>query len=184
MDMAALITRVRDHYVEQFAAFADVQRRNRTQGASEVKLKLNQGSETFQGLYCADFIINDGEVKIIEFQPANILAFDEVSGAFGHAVVTLESLHWDAALIEHDAPSLPPETLAAWFRLWFDPDDERGDQSAALGEVIHSLVVKPMALSIDFGTATPGALWDLVELLETAEAKTIRIRAASERGGL
>jgi len=178
MDAAALVTRVRDHYVDQFSAFANEQRRSCTQGSSEVKFQLSEDSEVFQRLYCVDFIKNDGDVQAVEFQPENILTFDEVSASFGSAALLIQYLRWDDVVIFHDVQALPHEKVAEWFRLWFDPDDERHDQDAPLSDVIHSLLIQPSSISVDYGTAAPGAFWDMLELLVDAGATTIRVSSS------
>lgn len=175
MNVTAFISRARDHYVEQFRAFADEQRRNCSQGASELKLQLSETSKLFQRLFCADFITNDGEYKLIELQPASILTFDPISASLGVAALSIEHLRWDDMMIHHDLAVLPSDDVTAWFRRWFDPDDERQLQDAELSNVIHSLVVQDGLLSIDFGTAPPEAFLEMLELLENAGATTIRI---------
>lgn len=72
MDPTAFVTRIRDHYVDQFLAFAEQQRASCTRGAAEVKLQLSERSELFDRLYCLDFIKNDGAQEIVELQPENI----------------------------------------------------------------------------------------------------------------
>ena len=78
MNVTAFITQLRDHYVEQFRAFANEQRGKCTVGASELKIRLDEPSEFFQCLYCVDFATNDGEYKLIEFQSADILSLDPI----------------------------------------------------------------------------------------------------------
>jgi hypothetical protein len=175
MDVTAFIARLRGHYVEQFRAFADEQRRSCTVGASELKIQLDEPSEVFQRLYCMDFATNDDEYKLIDFQPANILSFDPISASFGAATLSIERLRWDDVTIHHDLAVLPPDDVADWFRRWFDPDDERQVEGAELSNVIHSLVVRPGVLSTDLGTAPPEALLDMLEILEGAGATAIRI---------
>jgi len=178
MDAATLVARVRDHYVEQFKAFADKQKRNCNQGASEVKLQLGETSELFQRLYCVDFIKNDAQSEIIELQPENILTFNTISGSFGAAALSIEHLRWDDVVIYHNLMALPPDAVEHWFRRWFDPDDERYDRHLQLSCAIHSLVIQPGMLSVDFGTAPPEAFWNMLGLLERAGALTIRISSS------
>lgn len=178
MDATAFVARVRDHYVEQFTVFAEEQSRSCTQGAAEVKFQLSEDSGVFRRLYCVDFIKNDGEVQAVEFQPENILTFDEITGSFGATALSIQHLRWDDVVIYHDVQILPQEKVGEWFRLWFDPDDERHDMDAPLSDVIHSLLIQPESVSIDFGTAAPGAFWDMLELLEDAGATTIRVSSS------
>lgn len=173
--MIYLVARARGHYVEQFAAFVSGQRVTCIQGAAEVKFQLGEDSGLYQRLYCVDFVRNDDVVEPIEFQPEYVLAFDEVSAPFGSATLSIQGLRWDDVVIAHDAPSLPENELSQWFRRWFDPDEDRHDPNAALSEIVHSFSVQPAVLNIDFGTARPGAFWELLELIEAAGATAVRV---------
>jgi hypothetical protein len=177
MLLTDFVNDIREHYLGQFDDFVDQQTRSSSKGASEVKLRLSDESEIYQHLYCVDFIKNDDdEPEVIELQP-NVLTFEPLSGSFGDAALTIEQLRWDDVVIHHDA-SDPSDGLAAWFSRWFDPEDLRHDASAKLGNVVHSLLVTPGTLSVDLGTATPDAFWDVLNLLEKAGARTIRIGAS------
>jgi len=178
MDPTAFVARMRDHYVEQFAAFADDQRRGCTQGASEVKLQLSETSEVFQRLYCVDFIKNDGGSEVVELQPAHVLSFDPIEGSINAASLSIEHLRCDDVVIYHDLATVPSGDLADWFRRWFDPDDGRHDEHEPLSNVIHSLLVQPNVLSIDFGTAPPEAFWEILDLLAEAGAHAIRVSSS------
>jgi hypothetical protein len=179
MDSTALIARLRDHYVDQFRRFAERQRASCTKGASEVKLQLGDQSELFDRLYCADFVKNDGKTEIVELHPDNVLTFDPITVSFGEALLSIEHLQWNDVVLYHDSDGLPPEKLSRWFRQWFDPDDQRHDPTADLSGVVHSLLVQPGSVSIDFGTANPEAFWDILELIEGAGAKRIRVSSSS-----
>jgi hypothetical protein len=178
MDAAALVTHVRNHYVEQFRRFANQQRSGCVQGASEVKLQLSETSQIFQRLYCVDFIKNDGQSEVIELQPEHVLTFDPIEGSFGAASLGIEYLRWDDVLFRHDLAVVPAESLTGWFRHWFDPDDERQEPNTETSNAIHSLLVQPNMLSIDFGTADPEAFWQILELLEGSGARTIRVSSS------
>jgi hypothetical protein len=180
MDAASFVARVRDHYIEQFEAFAAGLRRNTANGASEVKLRLSAESEVFEHLYCVDFLRNDGATEIKELQPGSFLAFEPVALSFGKATLSIEQLHWDDVVIRHDLLLVPADGLAAWFRRWFDPDGERPVPNPALSGVIHSLIVRPGTISIDLGTAEPAAFWDMMALLENAGATTIQVGASRD----
>lgn len=177
MNLAAFIGRVRDHYVEQFEAFASDQARESTQGASEVKLRLQETSELFGRVYCVDFLKADadGGPRVVEFQPSRVLSFSEVEGSIGDAALSVEHLRWDDVVILHDAPMLPPDTLLAWFERWFDPNDQRHAVGGEISRVIHSMLVRPGMVSVDFGTAPPEAFVELLVLLEEHGALSIRV---------
>lgn len=178
MDPVSFVARIRDHYVDQFRAFAAQQRASCIQGASEVKLQLSEQSGLFDRLYCVDFIKNDDTSEVVELQPENILTFKAITGAFGKASLLIEHLRWDDVLIQHDLDHLPHDELSRWFQLWFDPQDQRHDAAAEVSGTTHSMLIQPNSISIDFGTADPDAFWDILQLLEGAGAARIQISSS------
>jgi hypothetical protein len=178
MDPAAFVARIRDHYVDQFRVFAEQQRASCTRGASEVKLQLSEQSDLFDRLYCADFVKNDDAQEIVEFQPENIVTFEAIVGTFGKASLSINHLRWDDVLIRHDLDHLPIDDLSHWFQLWFDPEDARHDPNAKLSGIIHSMLLQPNCISIDFGTANPDAFWDILQLLEDAGASCVEVSSS------
>jgi len=177
MEPEALIAKVREHYLEQFTAFVTSQRKACDQGASEVKLRLSDQSSIFRHLYCVDFIQNVSEAKVIEFAPENVLTFEPLSGSFGAAALVIEQLRWDDIVVYHDAQE-PAPGLADWFEKWFDPDDKRYVEGGTFGNVIHSLSVEQGIVSVDLGSAEPDAFWDLLDILEVAGARKLRVTAS------
>lgn len=180
MDAATELTsQVRDHYVAQFQAFIESQERADRAGGAEVKLQL-QGGGLFRHLMCVDFVAT-AENQVVEFQPDKYLRFDAFSGAYGNARLSMEQLRWNDVLIAHDLPAPPQSALESWFQRWFDPDDTRHDPNAAVGNVIHSLLIEPGVVSVDFGTAPVEAFWELLDLLEEAGAKKLRVYCSEDQ---
>jgi hypothetical protein len=183
-DITAFIARVRDHYVEQFKAFADQQQQDCNAGAAEVKIQLSEQSELFRRMYCVDFLRNEnGQRTPVELLPDRFLKFDTLSGSFGAARLVIEHLRWDDVTIYHDLALLPSEAIADWFERWFDPDDRRLDQSAPMSDVIHSLLIQPGVVDIDLGTAPPEAFWEILDVLEQAGAASIRVSSSRAESG-
>ncbi|MGQ3282492.1 hypothetical protein [Bosea sp. (in: a-proteobacteria)] len=175
MNIESLIDRVRDHYVEQFSDFAVRQKEGAGRGAAEVKLQLGEASQLFGRMYCADFVKNDDESRVVEFWPEHVLEFQQINGSFGQTALTIDYLRWDDILFIHDVEALPADALANWFRHWFDPDEERYDAKAALSGIAHSMVVTAKQVSVDLGTAAPVAFWDMLQLIADAGATHVRI---------
>ena len=173
------LSRLRDHYVDQLLIFVADQRRNSIRGEAEVKLELEPGSRVFRSLSCADFVRNDGEPEIINFTPERVLGFEPITTSLGGAELRIEDLRWDDVVIHHNGSFDPEQALGAWFDRWFDPDDRRYRSGADLGNVIHSLVVEPEKLRIDFGSAAPESLWEVLNLLEVAGATELRISSSA-----
>jgi hypothetical protein len=178
MNPVALVASALDHYVKQLVAFAASQSEICARGSPEVKLRLGDHSTLFERLYCVDFLKNDGNTEVVELQADTVISFDPVGGTFGLATVTIEHVRWADVVVYHDAAELSPKDLADWFEQWFDPNDKRHNPGARLSGVIHSLLVEPGAISVDLGSATADAFWDMLGLLERVGAKTIRVSSS------
>lgn len=179
--VSSLIQNVRDHYVRQFVAFATMQREQWGSGSSEVKFELSSSSELYRSLYCIDFAARVGEEAIFrELQPDLILSFEPFALEVRGVPLRVEQLVWDDVEIRHDAKELSSDELARWFNYWFDPEDTRLDPDAEVGRIIHSIVVKPGYLSLDLGTATADALWDIVDLISAGGATRIQVNSSRE----
>lgn len=176
MEIEALAERVQEHYLEQFSAFAAEQMQTSTKCASEVKLQLHPESELFQQLYCVDVIKNDPP-ELIELQPDRILSFEPFSADLGDAKLRIEHLRWDDVLIYHDARK-PLKGIDYWFAQWFDLEENRLDVGADFSNAIHSLLLQPSQLSVDFGSAPAVAFRELLDLLRKADAKNIRVTSS------
>jgi hypothetical protein len=179
MDANTFVAHIRNHYVDQFESFLERQTARHATGTAEVKIKLGQSSQLFRQLYCVDFAKNtDGQLGVVQFQPKSVLGFPPIAGEYGELVLNIEALRWDDVVIHHDLRRLPGEALEAWFQQWFDPDDERLAPDELMAGVIHSLLVMPGELTIDFGTAPADAFWALVDLLEIAGATELVITSS------
>ncbi|ESY81494.1 hypothetical protein X740_09950 [Mesorhizobium sp. LNHC221B00] len=174
MNPAAFIISVQSHYLDQFRAFVAKQRQSCVQGSPEVKFQIGEDSGIFRGLCCVDFVKNDGKVDPIELQP-DFLTFEPISGRIERAEFLIEQLQWNDVVIHHTLAAAPLDQIGIWFQHWFDPDDERHQEGAELGNIIHSASIRPKVLNVDFGTASPDAFWSLLALLEAAGATGLRI---------
>jgi hypothetical protein len=175
------IARIREHYIEQFRAFVSEQKQGCVGGEPELKLRLSPTCELFRQLYCVDFIKTD-PLEPLELQPARFLSFEPLSGAIGDTRFSIEHLRWDDVEVYHDL-DMPPKSIDQWFERWFDEKEERLDATAEFSNAIHSLLVEANHLSIDFGTAPTVAFWELLDLLEAAGAKSIRITGSQAETG-
>lgn len=177
MDSTEFVARLRDHYVDQFIDFVENQTKDSTKGAAEVKLQLSSESGIYEQLYCVDFIKNEPP-EIVELMPGNVMSFDPISGSIGKSSLLIEHFRWDDVVIYHDVDDLPDDQLSQWFAHWFDLDDKRHNTNNLLSDVIHSLLIEPKSISIDFGTSQSVAFWDMLELLEAANANLIRVSSS------
>jgi hypothetical protein len=173
----AFVERIREHFIEQFREFVAEQKRGCVKGGeAELKLQLGPECELFRQLLCIDFAKVD-PLKLLELQPACFLGFEPLSGAIGAARFSIENLRWDDVEVYHDL-GMPLKGIDQWFERWFDEKEERLEATAEFSNAIHSLLVRPNYLSIDFGTAPTMAFWELLDLLEAAGAKSISVTSS------
>jgi len=175
MDAGQFVERVREHYVAQFRAFLDGMRDDGAPGAGEVVLQLSPDSGAFGQRYRIDYVRQAERPEIKEFYPGRFVAFEPFTIAFGGAKASFEQLYWNDVAIRHDLLMLPEMALEKWFERWFDPEEERRIPDPALAEAVHSVIVRPGVITVDFGTAEAEALWALLALLEGAGATAITI---------
>jgi hypothetical protein len=178
MELSSLVEQVRNHYVEQFRVFAEEQRKGCIQGGSEVKLQLSTESRIYRSLYCADFIKNDEEregPQIAELLPDSFLDFPPFSIELDDGMLVVDHMRWNDIVISHDVSDVPLTEIDGWFCRWFDPEDMRYVEDAPFSDNIHSLMIEPYLLSVDFGTAQGAAFTDLLDLLVRAGARNVRI---------
>ena len=176
-DIYALIEQIRGSYIDGFRTFVEQRHKASRTGAAEVKMQLGGQSKLFGRFYCVDFVNNDdGEPDVIEFSFDQYFSFTGLRGDLGDLSVTFTSMRWNDVIIDHDLDDLPADALAAWFDEWFDPSDQHQDRSVEFNNQIHSLLVEPRLLAVDFGTAPAEAFWALINLLDESGARNATIR--------
>jgi hypothetical protein len=173
--IADLVERVREDYLNQFRAMVAQKRQSGSDGSPELKLQLNEASDLYRNVYCIDFVENPAKPRLFDLKSDHSLGFAPVTGTLGGMTLRITGLKWDDVTITHDRPDLRPECLADWFETWFDPEDKRHDPAAELSSNIHSLMVSEQSVSADFGSAPVAAFWSLLDVLEKAGVKNVRI---------
>lgn len=175
MDAGQFVERVRDHYVAQFRTFTESMRDDGAPGAGEVVLPLSEASGVFGRRYRIDYVRQGERPEIKEFYSGRFVAFEPFTIEFGGAKASFEQLYWNDVAIRHDLLMPPDAALEAWFERWFDPEEVRRVPDPAPAEAVHSVIVRPGMITVDFGTAEAEALWALLAVLEGAGATAITI---------
>jgi len=168
-----LVPKVREHYVEHFRAFVAQQKSTGKSGAAEVKFALPADSPVFGHIHCADYVENDdGHLTVRWMQPDKRLAFPRFSELIDGASVDVVSMSWDDVVVSFDGAH--PD-YATWFDTWFDPNERDFREDAEFTGKIHSLSVGESDVVVDFGTAPPEALIDLIDLIIAAGSKQLTL---------
>jgi hypothetical protein len=173
MTFAEAVERARNLYVEQLSAFIRAEKATGKRGAGEVKLRLPRGRQ-FQQITCVDYVENDADGAIaIDLAADRILKFEPTTLTHGNLIVHLEGMCWDDIIVVYGGAR--PD-LTAWFDLWFDPEEKCWDTSAELSGRIHSLIAEDGKIFVDFGSASPEALFDLLLVLSGAGVTEVTIQ--------
>jgi hypothetical protein len=176
-DVSALVAQDREHYLQHFRAFVEIQRGEWSgQGATEAMFEVPEPDNLFRRLYRVDFALMDDEQLITrELAPDSVLTFEPFTTKVRNVAAHFERLEWNDVVLEFDGPEPEATALNRWFEHWFDPDEVRADSDAGLCQSIHALFTRPGFLCVDFGTATPEAFWELLELVVLAGTSSVHV---------
>jgi hypothetical protein len=169
-----MVSRIRDHYVDQFRDFVARQRKLCVSGGAEVKFEISDDPSAFHRMAVVDFVRNDDGPEGVLFEPENVLTFETMEGQVSNTELTIESLRWDSVAIIHDVPRIE-DAIESWFIKWFDPDEVRFDEKAEFSNCIHAVYVSTNELQVDLGTAPADAFWELLDGLSDGNATSIRV---------
>ncbi len=78
-------------------------------------MEIGGTSGFFEDLCCADFVMNDDQVRVVELAPDDELSFDPVEGKYGSVSLRVRNLQWDDVVLRHDLGELPHAQLKRWF---------------------------------------------------------------------
>lgn len=162
-DAALVVEQVQTNYAEHYAGFVANQLESCSACAPEVKLQLPEDSPLYGKLYALDFV-DSGQP--IEIWPDKMLEFASVNEKYGDLDLTLQGMRWDAVTLTMAGGNDVHKALQPWFAYWFDKEDARYSEDNLVGNVIHSVLLEKDVLSVDFGSASPEAFWQLIDTLE------------------
>jgi hypothetical protein len=177
MNLTSVLDRVRNHYLDQYSSFVRFNKGKFKRGTAEVIFEV-PGADIFQKLYRVDFVGTGRTHEVIELGLDLILSFDPIAEQYKAAKLFIDCLRWDDIVFRHDCDEVSEERLRSWFQKWFDPADLRNADGDELGEVIHSVSVKPNKIDVDFGSAKSEAFFELLDLLVDSGARQICINAS------
>ena len=173
-----VIEQVQSHYVDQYANWVEAQLQREGPNSPEVAFQLQSESALFGNLARVDFVQNaSGRSEVVPFWPDYALNFEPVSGQMGEAQIHIEPFVWSQAVITIEGARWEGVVLDPWFNDWFGLESGREAQAAPgqPGGMIHSVSISEDSLHVDFGSAPPECLIELVELAERGGASRLAI---------
>ena len=177
MNGKEVVELARRTYLEELAQFILAQARNYRRGLPEAATLRPENQALFRGHYRVDFVgqTDDGATVPLDLVASRRLQMASPrEGLAGGMNVRIEALAWDDVEISHDAQGDLLGALGPWFETWYDPNETRKPGGPA--NVIHWVGIGENMLLVDFGSASPGAFWALVDVLREAGATSLTIR--------
>lgn len=176
-----ILSQVREHYLEHYAASLEAYRATHAPSAPEILLELDRECPLAYKFYRVDMGSNaGGEFSVQEVNPETHLNFELLHEQIGAVDVSLAPIAWNGVEIIAQLKEFEPSLIERWTLKWLDIEDCHAQDRHGLQSVIHS-VVKPefennaLHLSIDFGSAPLDSFMELISILEDMGAAQVQI---------
>lgn len=177
MNVREAIISVRDDYVEQFDAMIAHQRAKRSDVYVARKIEQPE-SNLFGKTYVPDVSFGDPMTEWLDMVPRKragaLPAFSLNSPNF---IVDFEDLWWDDVRFDHDG-EFTGKLVSWWFHRWMPPSDQSASRADGVEGFIHSVTVDEKWICIDLGTASIGALFEILSIARNSGAKTGRVTSS------
>lgn len=175
MELIELLEALRDNYT---TAYYRTYRSQVSLGADiypEIAFELSGG--VYQNLYVVDLLKkNGGTSDVIEVASPEDSYLEGGVYEFGSMKVEVGLVSWEA--MRFDMLPSPDGALVGfdeWFRNWMNVDEVISSDSDHFGQMIHSVAVKNGQYDIDFGSATPEAFLEFLEVLQSNGVRLVRV---------
>lgn len=179
-----MIDRLREYrevYVEHLHRVIAKRCGGAEKAASELWLELPETSAMYKRYFRVDAITNEGKSKSFEANidlPKGEAELVEVDGL----PIVLEPIVWNGVDLDcRGCTTISLQVLNNWFEQWFDEKEVRKQDENGTSGVIHSLRVEGSVVSVDFGSAPPEALVDLVSILTNLSPDRILIHSSHQK---
>ncbi|THD34729.1 MAG: hypothetical protein E7773_13765 [Sphingomonas sp.] len=183
MNIREMIAAVRDDYVEQLRDFITAERLRYSDVFAERRVEA-PNSKMFARAYVADVSFGDPVTRMSDLVPRPRAGkLPPVTLNTPGIAITFDELWWHDVRIEHDG-SYDGRSISLWFDRWFpraDPARAREHDGAGL---IHSVTVDEKWITVDFGSAAIGALFELLTVTQRCGAKTAWVSAGTTEPGV
>jgi len=177
MNVREAIKSVRDDYVEQFDAMVALQRAKRSDVFVERRME-RPASNLFGKAYVPDVSFGDPMTEWLDMVPRQRAgALPSFSFSSPNLAVEFEDLWWDDVRLDHDG-EFTGKLVSWWFNRWMPPVEPLAPRAEGLSGFIHSVTVDQKWISIDLGTATVDALFNILSVAQNCGAKTARVSSS------
>ncbi|MET0637957.1 MAG: hypothetical protein ABWZ25_18135 [Chitinophagaceae bacterium] len=186
INMEELLQKQRTQYIENFkVGFAQ---KGTKKSAIEIMLQITSDQnrnlpEVFQLNRFDMLTVNDaGKYDITEFNLSkdSVWMFDPMRFPFRGIQVEIHPFVWNGC--EISCNDFPQVKYSEWAARWLDMEDSKDVGTDGFQNVIHSVTFPQLkngkwTTSIDFGSAPPDALMELLEILEKEHVGVVEIHS-------
>jgi hypothetical protein len=176
MNVDEAIASVREDYVEQLSAFVAEERARDPSAESGRRLAMPQ-SQLFARAYVPDIYVAGPQERMSDLIPRK-RSGKLPSFAFNSPNLTVEfdDLWWDDLRIDHNGTFTGP-LISAWFRRWFPAEDGTPPRGEGVEGFIHSATVDEKWITVDLGSASTKALYELLNVAQKCGATLVHVSA-------
>jgi hypothetical protein len=168
------IASVRDDYVDQLIGFIADERRRDPSAEPGRRLAMPQ-SQLFARAYVPDIYVPGPEERMSDLVPrqraGKLPAF---SFSSPNLTVEFDDLWWDDLRLDHNGAYTAP-LISAWFRRWCPAEDGTLPRSEGVEGFIHSATVDENWITVDMGSASTKALYELLNVTQKCGATLVHV---------
>lgn len=178
MDLDQFLSDMQSAYVAEFVAVYSAEQQRHESIASEIALEISGG--VYRNVYVADFVVQqDGSRSIIELGPTDRTVLGPAIFEDHGFAVHFDAVSWDAMTFQLPRRTSLDGALDPWFDRWLDVN--RVPQSGVIiAGIIHSVVIGPDGISVDFGTAPAIAAEELLAILRDHGARAVQVTSSRD----
>ena len=179
INVGEAIASVREDYVEQLIAFIAEERQRDPSAEPGRRLAMPQSS-LFARAYVPDIYSAGPPERMSDLVPR------ERNGklppfSFNPPELTVEfdDLWWDDLRIDHNGTFTAP-LISAWFRRWFPAEDGTPPRGEGVEGFIHSAKVDESWITVDLGSASTKAFYELLNVTKKCGATLVHVSASRQ----
>ena len=163
--------------MEQLLGFIAEERRRDPSAEPGRRLAMPQ-SQLFARAYVPDIYVAGPEERMSDLVPrpraGKLPAF---SFSSPNLTVEFDDLWWDDLRIDHNGAYTAP-LISAWFRRWFPAEDGTPPVGEGVEGFIHSAMVDETWITVDMGSSSTKALYELLNVTQKCGATLVQVSAA------
>nr|WP_166177635.1 hypothetical protein [Altererythrobacter segetis] len=177
LSVGEAIAAVREDYVDQLIGFI-AEERQRDPSAEPGRRLVMPQSRLFARTYVPDIYVAGPPERMSDLIPRKRAGkLPGFSFSSTNLTVEFDDLWWDDLRLDHNGAYTAP-LISAWFRRWFAAEDGTAPRGEGVEGFIHSATVDEKWITVDMGSASTKALYELLNVTQKCGATLVHVSAA------